>query len=169
MQPVEEHQSALILAADLTQQQKLQTRQQCFYGCVFCGSPVFRYYQQPNHQSAVLICPLHAKQLNSTLLSRSTLAERVNQPFNQQRINKPGFSFDPHRRVQVSVGMNTVYADFAATETEQYCIWVNGQEFFTLYSESGWLCFSFMMSDAAGQVLIDVEKGELKQSPEHWE
>jgi hypothetical protein len=169
MQPVEEHQSALILAADLTQQQKLQTRQQCFYGCVFCGSPVFRYYQQPNHQSAVLICPLHAKQLNSTLLSRSTLAERVNQPFNQQRINKPGFSFDPHRRVQVSVGMNTVYADFAATETEQYCIWVNGREFFTLYSESGWLCFSFMMSDAAGQVLIDVEKGELKQSPEHWE
>ena len=94
MQPVEEHQSALILAADLTQQQKLQTRQQCFYGCVFCGSPVFRYYQQPNH-SAVLVCPLHAKQLNSTLLSRSTLAERIHQPFNQQRINKPGFSFAP--------------------------------------------------------------------------
>lgn len=169
MQPVGEHQSALILAADLTQPQKLQTRQQCFYGCVFCGSPVFSYYLQPNHQSAVLICPLHVKQLQSSLLSRSTLAERIAQPFNQQRIHKPGFSFDPNRRVQVSVGMNTVYADFMPADSEQYCIWVNGLEFFTLHSESGWLCFSFMLSDAAGQPLLKVEKGELKLSPEHWE
>lgn len=169
MQPVGEHQSALILAADLTQPQKLHTRQQCFYGCVFCGSPVFSYYLQPNHQSAVLICPLHVKQLQSSLLSRSTLAERIAQPFNQQRIHKPGFSFDPNRRVQVSVGMNTVYADFMPADSEQYCIWVNGLEFFTLHSESGWLCFSFMLSDAAGQPLLKVEKGELKLSPEHWE
>lgn len=177
MQPVEEHRPELTLAADLTEQQKLQTRQQCFYGCVFCGSPVFRYYAQPATQpgeqpdsiSAVLICPLHAKQLRSALLSRNTLVERINQPFNQQRINKPGFSFDPNRRVQVSVGMNTVYADFVPGDSEQHCIWVNGQEFFTLHSESGWLCFSFMMSDASGQTLIKVEKGELQHSPEYWE
>lgn len=169
MPPVEGHQPELIFASDLTPLQKLAVRQQCFYGCVFCGSPVFHYYFQPGSSSAVLICPLHAKQLRGTLLSPSTLVERTSQPFNQQRVNKPGFSFDPNRRVQVSVGMNTVYADFVPEGGEQYCIWVNGQEFFTLHSESGWLCFSFMVSDSAGQPLIRVEKGELLQSPEQWE
>lgn len=169
MHPLEGQQPELSLATDLTEQQKLQARQNCFYGCVFCGSPVFNYYLQPDSSSAILICPLHSKQLRSTLLSKSTLTERTEQPFNQQRINKPGFSFDPNRRVQISVGMNTVYGDFVSYDTDQYCIWVNGQEFFTLHSESGWLCFSFMMSDAAGQTLIKVEKGELKQSPEQWE
>lgn len=169
MQPIEAHKPDLTLATDLTDQQKLEARQQCFYGCVFCGSPVFRYYFPPDSLSAVLICPLHAKQLRSTLLSASTLVERINQPFNQQRVNKPGFSFDPNRRVQMSVGMNTVYADFVPSGGEQYCIWVNGQELFTLHSESGWLCFSFVLSDPTGQVLIRVEKGELQLSPDQWE
>lgn len=169
MQPVEEHQPELRLAADLTEQQKLHSRQQCFYGCIFCGSPVFRYYEHPQVTAAVLICPLHARQLRGTLLSHSTLVERSQQPFNQHRINKPGFSFDPDRRVQVSVGMNTVYADFNPEGGEQYCIWVNGQELFTLHAESGWLCFSFAVSDPTGQALIRVEKGELQLSPEQWE
>ncbi|OGO84478.1 MAG: hypothetical protein A2203_09370 [Chromatiales bacterium RIFOXYA1_FULL_46_5] len=169
MQPIKGHQPDIILAAELTEQQKLQARQQCFYGCVFCGSPVFGYYVQPQNSAIVLICSLHIKQLRSTLLSPSTLVERTSQPFNQQRINKPGFSFDPNRRVQVSVGMNTVYADFIPNGGEQYCIWVNGQELFTLHAESGWLCFSFIVSDSAGQPLIRVNKGELQQSPEFWE
>jgi hypothetical protein len=169
MPQIEGQHPELILATGLTDQQKLQVRQQCFYGCVFCGSPVFHYYLQPLGASAVLICPLHAKQLRSTLLSPSTLDERIRQPFNQQRINKPGFSFDPNRRVQVSVGMNTVYADFPPEGGEQYCVWVNGQDFFTIHAESGWLCFSFMLSDAAGQCLTRVEKGELQQSPAFWE
>ena len=169
MQPIEAHKPDLTLATDLTDQQKSEARQQCFYGCVFCGSPVFRYYFPPDSLSAVLICPLHAKQLRNTLLSASTLVERINQPFNQQRVHKPGFSFDPNRRVQVSVGMNTVYADFVPGGGEQYCIWVNGQELFTLHSESGWLCFSFLLSDTRGQVLIRVEKGELQLSPDQWE
>ncbi|WP_233078932.1 hypothetical protein [Rheinheimera soli] len=169
MQPIEAHKPDFSLATDLTEQQKLNARQHCFYGCVFCGSPVFRYYFQPDSAGAVLICHLHAKQLRTTLLSPSTLLERIRQPFNQQRINKPGFSFDPNRRVQVSVGMNTVYADFVADSEEQYCIWVNGQEFFTLHAESGWLCFSFSLSDNTGQPLIRVERGELIQSPELWD
>ncbi|RVT46733.1 hypothetical protein EMM73_07620 [Rheinheimera sediminis] len=169
MQPVEAHNPDISLASELTEQQKLQARQQCFYGCVFCGSPVFRYYQSPKSPSAVLICALHAKQLHGTFLSPSTLLERISQPFNQQRVNKPGFSFDPERRVQVSVGMNTVYADFLQSGGEQYCIWVNGQELFTLHSESGWLCFSFMLSDNTGETVIRVDKGELQLSPEHWE
>ena len=94
MQPIEGRKPELTLAAELTQEQKLLARQQCFYGCVFCGSPVFHYYLQPHSSAIALICPLHAKQLRSTLLSPSTLVERINQPFNQQRINKPGFSFD---------------------------------------------------------------------------
>ncbi len=169
MQPVEEHQPELKLAADLTDQQKLQSRQHCFYGCIFCGSPVFRYYEQAQSPTAVLICPLHARQLRSFLLSHSTLIERTAQPFNQHRINKPGFSFDPDRRVQVSVGMNTVYADFSPEGGEQYCIWVNGLELFTLHAESGWLCFSFTLSDPTGQPLIRVIKGELQLGPEQWD
>ena len=162
MQPIKGHQPDIILAAELTEQQKLQARQQCFYGCVFCGSPVFGYYVQPQNSAIVLICSLHIKQLRSTLLSPSTLVERTSQPFNQQRINKPGFSFDPNRRVQVSVGMNTVYADFIPNGGEQYCIWVNGQELFTLHAESGWLCFSFIVSDSAGQPLIRDQQRRLQ-------
>jgi hypothetical protein len=169
MPPIEERMPELILASDLTDEQKLLARQQCFYGCIFCGSPVFQYYFQPYSATATIICPLHVKQLRSTLLSPSTLSERIQQPFNQQRINKPGFSFDPNRRVQVSVGMNTVYADFLPGGGEQHCIWVNGQELFTIHAESGWLCFSFVLSDQAGQPLIKVEKGQLLQSPEQWE
>lgn len=169
MPPIEERAPELVLVSDLTDEQKLLARQQCFYGCVFCGSPVFQYYFQPYSATAAIICPLHAKQLRSTLLSPSTLSERVRQPFNQQRMNKPGFSFDPNRRVQVSVGMNTVYADFLPSGGEQHCIWVNGQELFTLHAESGWLCFSFTLSDQSGQPLIRVEKGQLLQSPEQWE
>jgi hypothetical protein len=169
MQPIEVQPSGITLASDLTDEQKLQARQDCCYGCIFCGSPVFSYFTQPHTAAIALICPLHAKQLRSTLLSPSTLAERMEQPFNRQRINKPGFSFDPNRRVQVSVGMNTVYADFTPAGGEQHCIWINGQEFFTLHSESGWLCFSFMVSDSAGQLLIQVDKGELLQSPEQWD
>ena len=169
MQAKEEHQQHLTLASDLSAEQKLQARQDCFYGCVFCGCPVFSYFFHPAATVAVLICPLHNKQLRSSLLSGKTLCERIEYPFNKQRMNKPGFSFDPDRRVQVSVGMNTLYADFVFTGGEQYCIWVNGQEFFTLYAETGWLCFSFQVSDPQGQSLIKVDKGELLLSPDGWE
>jgi hypothetical protein len=173
MPPAEEQKPELIRVTDLTDQQKLQTRQQCLYGCVFCGTPVFCYYRHTalvtaDHR-AMLICPLHARQLNSGLLSLSTLAERLQQPFNQQRIHKPGFSFDTHRRVQVSVGMNAMYADFIPSGGELYAVWVNGQPFFTLHAESGWLCFSFIVADSMGQPLIRVDKGELQLCPDQWE
>jgi len=160
----------LLPVIEMSAEAKQQARRQCGFGCIFCGSPVFQYFQLLADPATVLsICPLHQRQLAKKLLSDSTLQQRAEQPINLERQHLPGFRYDPNRRIQLSVGMNTLYADLPDGGGDHPLIWVNGKEFFSLHADHHWLSFSFMLSDSSGQVLVKVQQGELLYCPEQWE
>lgn len=46
---------------------------------------------------------------------------------------------------------------------------INGQDFFVLHCETGWLTVSFVITDENGQVLLTVDHGELKTSTAVWD
>lgn len=161
--------SLLHKPAQLSAEQKQQSRRHCGFGCIFCGCPVYQYFQLDGQADALLICPLHQRQLQKNLLSPSTLQQRAERPINLDRQHLPGFKYDPHRRIQLSVGMNTLYADLPDAGGEHPLIWVNGEMFFCLHADRHWLSFSFTLSDAAGQTLLQAEQGELLHYPPDWE
>ncbi|WP_337879844.1 hypothetical protein [Rheinheimera sp.] len=169
MQPHSLLASRLHQPAALSAEQKQQSRRHCGFGCIFCGCPVYQYFQLEGQPELLAICPLHQRQLQKNLLSPSTLEQRAQHPINLDRQHLPGFKFDPDRRIQLSVGMNTLYADLPDAGGEHPLIWVNGQVFFCLHADRHWLSFSFVLSDTQGQPLVQVVQGELQHCPAGWE
>lgn len=156
---------------------KRQVRQECFFGCVICGMPVFHYdhieewsiVQEHTAENLALLCAVHHDAKTHGKLDVELVRERRQEPFNKGRQFTSGYNIPANRSVDVILGTNHSVSTFPPGGGIHEVIWINGYSFFRLHCERGWITMSFVITDDKGAPLVAVEDGELVISSEVWD
>jgi hypothetical protein len=158
---------------------KRQVRQECFFGCVLCGAPVFHYdhieeYSVVNEHTAgniALLCEMHHGAKTTGKLSADRVASGRLAPFNGARTQSAPYKIEPNGAIDILIGTNR----FSSTVfngnngTTHGCIWVNGASFLILHQEMGWLSISAAFTNEEGEVVLRIEQGEVSVSTGVWD
>ena len=145
-----------------------EVRKQCFFGCVFCGSPIFEYdhivdyaiVKEHTVDNLVLLCPDHHTKKTKKILSTESVQYKRTNPFNEKRQELGGPVLDANRTIEVVIGSNLF--EYNIGENFDHCIvWINGYSFFKIESIDGWILPSFVITDNYGIVVFAVDKGEI--------
>jgi hypothetical protein len=156
---------------------KREVRQQCCFGCAICGMPFFQYdhiveYSEVNEhttENLVLLCPNHHAAKTTNKLSRARIQEAKKNPFNRTRAKTSGFRVEPSKELITMLGSNTVTGWYPSTISDHHPVWINGQSFFIIHSNEGWLSVSLVVTDQYGEFILVVERGELVVSTTAWD
>jgi hypothetical protein len=164
---------------DIPEPMKRQVRQECFFGCVLCGSPVFHYDHIQEYSvvkehtvgNIALLCEMHHGAKTTGKLSADRVAEARLAPFNKDRALTPPYRIEPNREIEILLGTNrfTAPAFNHNKGTAHGSVWVNGKWFLILNQEMGWLSISAAFTDSEGQVFLEIDQGEIRFSPEVWD
>jgi hypothetical protein len=154
-----------------------QVRQQCYFGCVICGCPLYEYdhvvdYAEVKEHTAdnlVLLCRQHHGDKTAGRLSRERVVEAQKNPFNKGRSFTTPYRLEPNRTVEILLGSNSASCSFPDGNGLHEILWINGFSFFRLHSENGWLTVSFSLTDGAGYTLLHVEQGEIIIAADVWD
>lgn len=154
-----------------------EVRQQCYFGCVICGSPFFDYDHIEEYSvvkehavdNLALLCPTHHAQKTRKSLDPELLKERRKNPFNKDKAETSGFKLEPNKQISVIVGSNTASATLSDQRPIHYILWVDGYNFFALHFESGYLTFSLVLTDRQGKEILSVERGVMSVGTENWD
>jgi HNH endonuclease len=148
---------------------KRQVRQNSFFGCVICGMPFYEYehieeysvVQEHTVDNIILLCPNHHSSKTTHKLSKERLIHGQKKPYNSQKPNTTPYKIEPSKKIDVNLGTNSCLGWDHAKYNEHHVIWINGQSFFTLHSDDGWLSTSLRITDQNGVILLNVIQGEL--------
>ncbi|MCE6987472.1 HNH endonuclease [Dyadobacter sp. CY323] len=146
-----------------------QVRQECYFGCVLCGSPVFHYdhieeyavVKEHKVENLALLCASHHNDKSTKKLSSERVKEARENPYNKDRLATAGHKLVDNRSIEIILGTNHAISPLRA-DGEFCAVYVNGYSYLKIVSENGWLSLSMAITDINGNTLLSVEKGEIK-------
>ena len=152
-----------------------QVRQECRFGCVVCGMPVFQYdhivdfsetlAHEPSNLA--LLCPNHHADKTSGRLSRQRVHEARQAPFNGTRNKTAAYQLEASSNIELWIGSNQTYvADLAV---EYPVLWINGQSFLTIHRDGELFAYSADVTDESGGRLLSIDHGELTVATDVWD
>ena len=152
-----------------------QVRQECHFGCVICGMPVFEYDHIENfayggtHEPAnlALLCPNHHRDKTSGRLSRERVAEARKKPFNAGQGQTAAYGIQASANLEVWFGSN--YASDPGRSPERHVVLINGHPFLTIHREGDAFTYSTNVTDEHGQLLISIDHGVLTVATHIWD
>lgn len=165
------------VSRDIPEPIKRQVRQECYFGCVICGCPVFEYdhivrFSKVKEHTASNLAPL-CKQHHDAKTTGKMSVERViearKNPFNATRQTTGSYSLVPNRTFDLAVGSNTAGTSFGPGSSVYRVLWVNGYDMLALHCEDGWISVSFTVTDESGNSLLQVICGEVTVSRSVWD
>jgi hypothetical protein len=162
---------------DIPEPIKRKIRQQCYFGCAICGSPVFDYHhiidfsQVKKHslENIVLLCRHHHGDVSTGKMSIERVIEAKNNPFNSSRSFTAEYRIEPNRFITVMAGSNSLSRSFPNGNGYDHGLWVNGQTFLGINSENGWLTISLILTDSQANQILVADKGELIIASDVWD
>ena len=161
----------------ISEEMKRIVRQECCFGCVICGSPLFQYdhmvgYAEiPEHtvENLVLLCGQCHPDKTYGRISLDSVRKARSKPFNSGRLSTSGHRLTPNDSIKVLLGSNESVAALSNDNNIYHVLWVSGVGYFTIHYEDGALTFSMLITDARGRALLVVEKGEIKVTTQAWD
>ncbi|WP_374263704.1 HNH endonuclease [Zoogloea sp.] len=165
------------VSRDIPEPIKRQVRQECYFGCVICGCPVFEYdhivefskVKEHTASNLALLCEQHHRAKTTGKMSVERVIEARMNPFNATRLTTSAYRLEPNRTFDLMVGSNTAEASFSPGSSVYRVLWVNGYDMLTLHCEDGWISVSFAVTDESGRVLLQVIRGEVTLSSSVWD
>lgn len=156
---------------------KRQVRQECRFGCVICGMPIFHYdhiiefsvVKRHDVENLALLCPNHHQDKTSGRLDADTVAAYRRKPFNSTRTFTSGHRLALARRFSAILGTNSGWKDFGPDGGDYSVLWANGTSLLVIHAEGGWLSLSIRLTDSNGTGLLIVDRGELTISTAEWD
>lgn len=154
---------------------KRAVRQECHFGCVICGMPVFEYdHIEPfasvkKHVAAnlALLCPNHHRDKTSGRLAVERVAKARGWPFNASSPRTAPYGLEASQALEVRVGSNVATGTNDAPD--HHVIWINGKSFVTIHREGEAYTYSALVTDAGGQVLVEIDHGALTVATDVWD
>jgi hypothetical protein len=105
----------------------------------------------------VLLCERCHGAKTSEKLSVERVRDAKAKPFNAGRAFSSEYPLQANRQIRIEVVTNVASHTFPGGNGDYRVIWINGQDFFVLHCEDGWLTVSFVITDENGKVLLTVE------------
>ena len=160
---------------DIPEATKRAVRQECHFGCVICGMPVFEYdhivpfASVKEHVAAnlALLCPNHHRDKTSGRLAVERVAEARRQPFNASHSRTAAYGLEASQALEVRVGSNVATGPIDAPD--HHVIWINGKCFVTIHREDDAYTYSALVTDADGQALLEIDHGALTVATGVWD
>ncbi|MFT4056155.1 MAG: HNH endonuclease signature motif containing protein [Novosphingobium sp.] len=154
-----------------------QVRQECWFGCVICGSPIFEYdhiieyskVKEHTAQNLVLLCPSHHRDKTAGRLSVDRVQSGRNSPFNAQRAFTSSYKIEEDRNVSVTLGSTLMRTTFLDGNGKFCVVWNSGSIYCIIHAEDGWLSISMAVTDGVGQPVLMVDHGEVTLSTGAWD
>lgn len=154
---------------------KRQVRQECYFGCVICGMPVFQYdHIQPfaevqchDPTNLALLCPNHHQDKTSGRLSAETVASARSTPFNaNQDLSRPyGLLAAPSLRMCLGSNCGSGPPDW-----ENYpLLWINGEAVVSTHKEGDAYTYSARITDEGGEEILVIDHGALAVATGVWD
>ena len=165
---------------EIPEEIKRKVRQECYFGCVICGSPFFDYdhivpYSQVKEhtvENLALLCRTHHNDKtpikNPRLSIERVLEARIN-PFNKDKSYTSSYKLVDDKNLKVMLGCNEAKKTFDRGDDNHYVIWNSGYSFFTIHADNGYICFSLSLTDSDGNLLLTIDKGEIKVTTQEWD
>ena len=156
---------------------KRQVRQECHFGCVICGMPLFEYdhiqqfAEAKRHDPAniALLCPNHHSDKTAGRLSTDRVFEARRLPFNGQRSETAAYGLEVSNSLDVWLGSNHSAARTSDPGTEYSVVWINGASLFTLHAEGQSYTYSALVTDETGMPVLRIDHGNLSVATGVWD
>ena len=149
---------------------KRTVRQECFFGCVLCGAPVFHYdhieeysvVKEHTTDNLALLCERHHGAKTTGKLSKERVKEGRLAPFNRDRVVSAGWQQEGSRLINIELGGNSSACTLSQANPVHHVLWNTGSTFLALHWTDGWYSISAVLTDENGQPLLVIDRGELK-------
>lgn len=159
----------------IPEETKRQVRQDCGFGCVICGMPVFHYdhieefaqVRQHTRENLALLCPNHHQDKTSGRLSAEKVLAARQAPFNGGRSRTSNYKLVSGVTAEAWLGSNVAYDPGEAPDF--HVLWINGEGFLTIHHEADGFSYSAKVTDEQGTVLLHIQRGELTVSTGIWD
>ena len=156
---------------------KRQVRQECCFGCVFCGMPVFEYehiddwagVREHRPENLVLLCPTHHAAKTTGKLDRERIRLQRATPFNKGRAKTAGYKVEGDRSFQVVLAEQSTAGDLPPDGSPYHVLYLNGKTMLGVRLVDGWISPSFLLTDGAGTPVLEVEDGEITVATDVWD
>jgi len=152
-----------------------KVRQECRFGCVLCGMPIFQYdhidefseAREHKVENIALLCPNHHQEKTSRRLSKERVKNARNSPYNANRASTAKYGLIPNEKLKIALGSNEVTYD--GSSQDHVVLWINGTNFASIHFEGDYFTFSAVVTDASGQELLTIDRGMLAASTHVWD
>ena len=157
---------------------KQAVRKKCGFGCVICGLPIYHYdhvdgfatVQSHAVENMILLCPGHHQEKTSKRLSKEVVRRAAAAPLNLTRdCSAPHPVLIAGDRGRLEVGGNVYEFDFQSNADRFEAIRIRGVTVFGVSREDGYLLLDIILTDQNGDVILQVERGELTISTDVWD
>ncbi|UXS38237.1 HNH endonuclease [Agrobacterium tumefaciens] len=156
--------------APIPEHTKRQVRQECYFGCVLCGAPVFHYdhieeYSVVNEHKAgnlALLCERHHGAKTTGKLSADRVMEARKTPYNKERVLSSGWQQEASRKINIDLAGNYASCTLSQEMPVHHVIWNTGFTYVALHWSDGWYSISAVLTDDRGQPLVVIYEGELR-------
>ncbi|MCE6987471.1 HNH endonuclease [Dyadobacter sp. CY323] len=146
-----------------------QVRQECYFGCVLCGSPVFHYdhieeysvVKEHKADNLALLCASHHNDKTTKKIDAATIKEARLNPFNKNKALTAGHPIFESRNIDVTLGNIKILANLTE-DREFYVMCVNGIAYISITLENGWLSLSMAVTNDDGKILLAVDRGNIQ-------
>lgn len=153
---------------------KREVRQRCFFGCIFCGLPVYDYdhivdwseTQAHEPASITLLCPRHHSEKTRGLLTREQVIAANETPFNATAgVTTPyGLHFEGHSLVTMRIG-----SDVFQSSSNLYPIVIDDVPCVAFVRTDQGLGLWLVLMDEFNHPKVVVENNELIVRADAWD
>ncbi len=154
---------------------KRAIRQQCGYGCAFCGKPLYTYehilpwaeVQRHRSEDMTLLCDSHQRESSNGLLTQAQIRRANDEPFNIAKgVTAPyGLHFDASGPMTIRLGGD----EFTWSGPLLAPLVVDNQPLLAFHREEDRLELYMYMRDEYNRPVLVVEANELALSTDAWD
>lgn len=164
-------------ARSIPESVKRQVRQECFFGCVFCGIPVFEYehiddwalVKKHEASNIVLLCPTHHAAKTTKKLSRARVLYQRGHPCNRSRAFTAGYQIEGDTQLSIKLAEQTIFATVPASGEPYQILNIDGRTMMSVRVVDGWITTSLDLTDESGVLLLKIIDGEVVVSTGVWD
>ena len=159
----------------VSEEVKRQVRQECLFGCVICGMPIFQYdhivdySERPAHEpeNIALLCPNHHMDKTAGRLSRASVAQARRAPFNSLENSTSEYILNATQGVELWLGSNQIY--ISEIVANYSVLQINGKDLLAIHRIGESLTYSAIVTDEQGGQLLRIDRGELVVATNVWD
>jgi hypothetical protein len=169
--------TGIVSGRDIPDPIRRAVRQRCKFGCVVCGMPIYHYdhiqqfaeVREHKEDNLVLLCPNHHQEKTSRRLSADRIQHLRDTPYNSTRETASGYRFEPNKTLDVILGTNKARCEFRHGDGDYVVLQVEFERMFQVHCRDGWISYSFKLTDYHGNIILEVNDGEMVVSTEVWD